>query len=292
MLDTQSKILIVLVLYQTDQSCSRISLISLIESIEKAGLAERFRLLIYDNSPFKSPLPDSLPMPFYFVHDPSNGGILQACQKALELSDEEGYEWLLLLDQDTTINEDYIQTVCHSLSIAFDDPRCAALVPKLISNNKVVSPARVLRGGRLKPVGQNFSGTPTWEITAFNSGAIIRASAIRAIGGLSPVFWLDYLDHWIFNQIYRAGFSLQVLDATLGHELSVDCLGTMNVDRYKNVLFAEGEFYRCCKSLDENLIYLVRLICRALMMVMVPARIRLFTPTSKHLKRTIWRLIS
>ena len=128
-------------------------------------------------------------------------------------------------------------------------------MPKLLSKNSIISPARVLFGGRFLPVDETFIGFPAREIMALNSGTLLRISAIREVGGFNPTFWLDYLDHWLFNRLYRSDFMVYVLDAVLSHELSVKSFGNMPVARYKNILVAEGEFYKCCKSQAENLAY-------------------------------------
>ena len=78
----------------------------------------------------------------------------------------------------------YLKTLWFSLPEAAKHLRCAALVPKLLSKNSIISPARVLFGGRLLPVDKTFMGFPPWEITALNSGTLLRISAIREVGGL------------------------------------------------------------------------------------------------------------
>jgi len=284
MTSARPPILVVLVLYQKEISCN-LSLTSFFRAIEESGLASQFRLLIYDNSPSQSVLPDSPPMPYSCIHDPANGGLFRAYSTAFQLAEKGGNEWLLLLDQDTVVDEGYLETICFNLPEVAKNQRCAVLVPKLLSKNSIISPARVLFGGRFLPVDETFIGFPSWEITAFNSGALLRISAIREVGGFNPIFWLDYLDHWLFNRLYRSDFLVYVLDAALPHELSVKSIGNMTIERYKNILVAEGEFYKCCKSQAENLAYRFRLFGRALKMFVIPDRRNLFLPTLGHLAR-------
>ena len=56
---------------------------------------------------------------------------------------------------------------------------------------------------------------------AFNSGAVLRLSALDEIGGFDESFPLDYLDHTTFRQLQRKEHSVYVLHSTLAHELSV-----------------------------------------------------------------------
>lgn len=279
-------ILAVLVLYQVEASSS-LTLVSFLRALDESGLASQFRLLIYDNSPSQSAVPDIMPIPFSCIHDPTNGGVARAYNMALQVAEKEGNDWLLLLDQDTMIDAGYLRTLLRSLGRLAGNRRYAALAPKLLSGKRIISPARVLWGGRLLPVDKTLIGIAPWEIVALNSGTLLRISAIREIGGFNPTFWLDYLDHWLFNRLHRAGYLVYMLDAELPHELSARSMRSMPVARYNNILLAEGQFYQCCKSPTENMIYNFRLLVRAVKMLVMPGRRRLFSPTLGHLARRV-----
>ncbi len=285
MTGTEPPILAVLVLYQVEASSS-VTLVSFSRALNESGLTNQFKLLIYDNSPSQSAAPDTMPIPFEFIHDPGNGGLVGAYNAALQVAEHEGIGWLLLLDQDTVINAGYLKTLWLGQIELADNQQCAALVPKLLSKNKVISPSRVLWGGRLPPVDKTLSGIAPWEIVALNSGTLLRVSAVREVGGFNPAFWLDYLDYWLFNRLHRAGHFVYVLNAELPHELSVNSMGSVPIARYKNILSAEGQFYQCCKSPIENFIYCFRLVVRAVKMFTIPSRQQLFLPTTIHLQRT------
>jgi len=277
-------ILVVLVLYQVNASGSP-ALKSLVQALGVTGLASQFRLLIYDNSPFRSFVTDAMPLPSSYIHDPANSGLTGAYNTALRLAEKEGHEWLLLLDQDTLITASYLKELLLRLFELASNRHCVALAPRLLAKNETISPARVLRGGRLLPVDKTLSGITPWEIVALNSGALLRVSAVRALGGFNPEFWLDYLDHWIFNRLHHAGYLVYVMDAELQHKLSVRNMADMPIARYKNILLAEGRFYRCCKPPLENRIYSLRLLVRAIKMLVLPGRRRFFMPVLAHLAR-------
>jgi GT2 family glycosyltransferase len=271
----------VLVLYRVEARHSR-TFVSLCQALAQSDLAGRFTLLVYDNSPDPSGLPQGIPVPCSYIHDPGNGGLVAAYEAALRLAEKQGTEWVLLLDQDTELTVAFVQALFHGLGEAEINPRCAALAPKLRCNNAIISPARILWGGRLSPVGKSMIGIAPWEAMALNSGTAVRVSALRTLGGFDPRFWLDYLDHWLFNRLYRTGYSLYVLDAVLSHELSVRSMRDMSVARYRNVLTAEGQFYGACKSPAENRLYCFRLIFRAARMLMHGRR-ALAAATLRHL---------
>lgn len=277
-------ILAALVLYQMEASSSP-ALMSFVQALAETGLARRFRLLIYDNSPSRSSVPDAMPLPVWYILDPANGGLTAAYDAALRLAEKEGHEWLLLLDQDTVINAGYLKELWRCMFELAGNRQCVALAPRLLAENEIISPARVLWGGRLLPVDNTASGIAPWEIMALNSGTLLRVSAVRELGGFNPEFWLDYLDHWIFNRLHHAGYLFYVLDAELQHSLSVKNMAEMPLARYKNILLAEGRFYQCCKSPLENLIYGLRLLVRGFRMLILPGGRRFFWPVLAHLAR-------
>lgn len=277
-------VLAVLVLYQVEAFSSP-ALMSFVQALRETGLASQFRLLIYDNSPSRSSLPDAMPLPSSYIHDPANGGLTGAYNTALCLAEKEGHEWLLLLDQDTVINASYLKELWRRLLELAGNRQCVALAPRLLAENEIISPARVLWGGRLLPVDKTLTGIAPWEIVALNSGALLRVSAVRELGGFNPEFWLDYLDHWIFNRLHHAGYLVYVMDAELQHKLSVRNMADMPIARYKNILLAESRFYQCCKSPCENMVYGLRLLVRAGKMLVLPDRRRFFLLILVHLAR-------
>ena len=277
-------ILAVLVLYQVDASKS-VTLASFFRALAESGLVNHFQLLIYDNSSSQSLTPVASPMPFSYIHNPANAGLVGAYNAALQMAEKEGNEWLLLLDQDTLIDASYLQSLWLKQGDLAGEQRCAALVPKLLAGNTIISPTRVLWGGRLLPVDKTMTGVAPWEIAALNSGTLLRVSAVRGVGGFNPAFWLDYLDHWLFNRLYHAGCLVYVLDVELVHELSVRDMRNIPTARYNNILLAEGKFYQSCKSSPESLVYFFRLLVRAGKMFVIPGRLRLLLPTLAHLAR-------
>ena len=88
-----------------------------------------FKLIIYDNSP--EPQRESLEFPFKheYVHNPANEGVSAAYNYALQVAKRKDYDWLLLLDQDTDLPEDYISKLSNIISDPICDNNVAAIVP-------------------------------------------------------------------------------------------------------------------------------------------------------------------
>ncbi len=251
-----ASVLAVVVLYQCTPESST-AVVTLTRALASAtGLA--VSVLIYDNSPH--PWNGQSRPGWLYRHDPANGGVVAAYSKALELAST-GQEWLLLLDQDSRLPTDFFIRLAEAIAGSAHDPAVVAIVPIVRQDAAVLSPRRV-RLGRTTPF--SVPGISQCELTALNSGAVLRVAPLRALGGFNTDFWLDYQDHWLFHALARQGGRVCVSSAVLEHRLSVrDYSNSMTIDRYNNILVAEMRFANDYRPLPERILLLVRLAVRA-----------------------------
>jgi GT2 family glycosyltransferase len=231
---------------------------------EHASLAARISLLIYDNSP--EPQSVELPSEFFaktsYRHDPSNGGLATAYNQALRAAEDTGCTWLWLFDQDTTVLPGLIPAAFAAIDSTPPSEVCG-IVPRLMQDGVVLSPVAVHRF-RYRALDERFSGMNQGQLTALNSCACVRVSAMRSIGGFPPQYWLDYLDHAVFHRLHEHGGTVLVLDVTIPHRLSTNNLRRESThDRYDNVLAAEWQFVRETGWGGGSLVHRVRLLKRA-----------------------------
>jgi GT2 family glycosyltransferase len=202
-------------------------------------------LLIYDNSPTEQPHEfDATGFGrFTYMHDPQNSGLATAYNSGLTEAHRSGADWLLLLDQDTELQQTYLQSLFAAIESSPEDS-VSAMVPRLMRGTTVLSPQRV---GRLnnRSVSSDFSGLSPEKLTALNSAACLRVRAVETIGGFPQEYWLDFLDHVVFHRLQTAGGKVQVLDTVVQHHLSlVNLEEEMSVPRYVGMLKAEWSFVR------------------------------------------------
>ncbi len=246
--------------------------ISLEHSQTFASLSKAFRsrpdliacagVLIWDNSP--SALPDvRLPFPFEYRYTGRNLGVSGAYNCALALAEEKSCPWLLLLDQDTTLPEDFLSRMLEYARFHQANGRIAAVAPFLICDSQPVSPS-VIRMDHAQPLPLSFSGEHELPAHAANSGALVRVSALRAVGGYDEDFWLDYSDVTLFHRLYLHGRVLYVAgDLHLQHSLSANNFnGAMSPERYRNAIAAEGAYWDLYRSRRDNLALTARLFLR------------------------------
>jgi GT2 family glycosyltransferase len=223
-------------------------------------MAGHFSLLAYDNSPQSHEVSTGVLMDY--VHDPSNGGLAGAYNHALAQAERGGCEWLLLLDQDTSLTEEFLSELIACANALQPDKEVAAIVPKLMVRGAILSPAqhfidyiRYQFTRRTFTFRQEDVGVQPGRISAYNSGSTLRVSVLRSIGGFPKEFWLDYLDHAVFHALSASGYSVYVLRPVLKHELAESDLNTRPIWRFRNVLKAQALFVKHAGKLGDQLLY-------------------------------------
>jgi GT2 family glycosyltransferase len=260
-------ILAVVVLYNCELSQSQ-SVSSLFEILnQNAEMGKHFSLVLYDNSPQPQNYAMPADFPVHYVHDPSNGGLAAAYNFALARAESEQREWLLLMDQDTSPTREFIFELLEAAASLHAQPDVAAIVPKLTVNGIVHSPAipfiDQMRRQFLpskKPIDRDVVGVLQQRMCSYNSGSTLRVSAVRAVGGFPPEFWLDYLDHAVFHALFAGGYRLYVMRSTLAHEASYANIDRMPFWRMHNVLMAQTLYVKRNGNFTDRLLYRIWLL--------------------------------
>lgn len=239
----RARIFAVVVLYKQRPSAS-VTVATLARALEVA--ATDCGVLVYDNSADNGADDRAEPLPagFRYHAAATNHGLLGAYEAALDRMREEGYDWLLTLDQDTALPANFFSAIEPGLRAAEGDPRIGAIVPHLAEGARLLSPAYVGLC-RTTPMPAAFAGVPSRESRAFNSAALLRAAALEEIGGFDPYFWLDHLDSWLHHQLYVHGWRMYVLDSVhLEHHFSLlNYKDRVSLAHLRNFLAAESAYF-------------------------------------------------
>jgi glycosyltransferase involved in cell wall biosynthesis len=246
----------------------------------KNGLLEDISLVIYDNSPEEQYV-DKLQiegLEVTYKHDPRNLGIATAYNYAWSIAVGNGSKWLLLLDHDTELTISYVDQI---LNLPEFPSEVAAIVPKIISENKIISP---VYSHSLRPLQEKrpLKGLQELPVMAINSGSIISMNFLNEVEGFNEKFPLDYLDHWLFYEIYATCRKVWLLDVTLEHELSVMDYSRVSLQRYQSILDSEIYFYKDYKK-DLYPSYRMQLVKRLLKQLLVVKNKKIAMYTLKRL---------
>jgi glycosyltransferase involved in cell wall biosynthesis len=257
------RILAVIVLYKLSAEDS-VSYQSLLRSAREVSSANfQLTILLYDNTP-GTVAPTALPPNVIYVADASNNGLATAYNRALTMCIEGAHEWLLTLDQDTELPLDTFQILNSSLSEIDARPDVAAVVPQIVAGGRIVSPNYFAGGAWPQWFPAGFNGIPKTVVYAFNSGSLVRVSALRQIGGYSPWFWLDNSDSYLYRQLSKFGKSVYVAgDLKVIHDFSMlNLQERVSPERYKSILASESAFWDLEMNIAAGLERTARLVGR------------------------------
>ena len=231
------------------------------------GFARDYTVMIWDNSPEALENPQ-LSIPFLYQHSKVNLGVSGAYNGAMEYALEHGYPWMLLLDQDTKITNDFLFTMRRHSRALLPRQEIAAIAPTVRAGRIVISPTQRLfcLRGRPRKYLAGECGIASGEAAPINSGCIIRVASLRDIGGFSTDFWLDYSDTYVFHQLFMHGMKVwRAADVEVEHTLSViDYDRLMTPWRYRNLSYAETAFYDLYKGRIESAVQTLTLFARAI----------------------------
>jgi|GEM_PF-1598446 len=228
-------------------------------------LFSKVELLIYDNSPKPQNYELDLSFHISYYSDINNGGISPAYNYAFNRA-RLHYDWILFLDQDTELNERYFIELEKAMGKLNTNKEVVSIVPKMFHNEINFSPAHVNWGGIHRSINPKYSGIyKNGELMAIGSGMVLKTSFINSINGFNTIFWLDCLDRWIFNKIYRMNKKCYIIPSKINHELSImDFEKYMNPNKYLNQIHYEAIFMYRYKTFGENIFFIIRLIRRAI----------------------------
>lgn len=237
-------ILAVIVLYKTEvQDC--LSFNSLLHAAERVrSKSFEFQVLLYNNTPgtdFQGLLPPNVSI----LNDASNSGLATAYNRALSHASSLGCSWLLTLDQDTEVPPDGLELLCKAIKQLESRPDVAAIVPQVRASGRIVSPNYFQGGAWPRWLPPGYKGMPAQAMFAFNSGSLLRVSALRQAGGYSPWFWLDNSDANMYRQLQKLGKRVYVAgDVELQHDFSLlNMQEKVSPARYETILMAESAFW-------------------------------------------------
>jgi rhamnosyltransferase len=139
-----------------------------------------------------------------FIANKDNLGIARALNIGAERAIQDGYDFLLTMDQDSEVTPGMIRTMLGCLESGDS------------SEIGMLSPVQVYTSYQKKPESR-----PCEEIlTAMTSGTILNLKAYRAAGPFLDKLFIDYVDHEYCMRLRLRGFKvMRANNAVLMHKL-------------------------------------------------------------------------
>jgi GT2 family glycosyltransferase len=257
------RIYAVIVLYKLAAKDS-VSYHTLQAAIDYASAETVTQIAFYDNTPGGQP-GDDLPKEIRRESYGENRGLAIPYNHAMEAAHQDGFDWLLTLDQDTSLPIDFISKLRSTLEFVTPLTQVAAVVPRIYDGDRLISPNGLLFDIFPRFLPDDFIGVSLLSSTsAINSASTVRISALQAVGGYDPRFPLDYCDAIMYHRLHAAKFRIFVAgQIRVEHELSVlDMKNRVTPPRYESILGAESAFWDECMGVVADVSLLLRYLYR------------------------------
>jgi rhamnosyltransferase len=169
-------------------------------------------LIVVNNSPkndlvanfFKS---KSLPSNIRLHNNPDNLGIAQAMNRGSIIANDDGYSWVVTLDQDSKLTLDAL-TEMISFYNNQGDTKIVSLSP-LIINHGIISESQ-----------KNLSGTYKELEANLTSGNLLQLEALKAVGGFKEFLFIDTVDTELALNLRSHGYKIvEVFAAVMQHSI-------------------------------------------------------------------------
>lgn len=207
---------------------------NLIESYYNGVYDCQLYISIYDNTDFDkwdilcdSPHYNNINIKYY--RDASNSGISAAFNYFAKLSQEINAQWIVFLDQDTSLPINFFQKYLEkslntNKSIAF---------PKVYTKTHLLSPSyyKWYRTSMIKNISTELL---LKNITAINSGMMIKSDFYIQNGGYNKELRIDFCDHEFIERINNKNIFADIIDVSLYQEFSSQMNNKeKSIERYK-----------------------------------------------------------
>lgn len=222
----EDEILIVIVLYKNDDEVFYLKKYNDID------------ILIYDNS--KKSCEIKSEANFKYIHDSRNLGVCTAYNYAYLFAKAKSKKYLLLLDDDTLLTDEYIKILlaCNL------EHNIVCVVPKIldVNSDKIISPLKINKFGFTTNTASGYQYNS--KLSIINSCSLISLTFLENINGFNTKFKLDFLDHDIQRKIYQKKKGVLVIDYIIKHSLSVHNLTNIKTARYMSIIKSEYQYIR------------------------------------------------
>jgi GT2 family glycosyltransferase len=151
-----------------------------------------------------------------YRHDSTNSGVSKAYNEALKIAVERNKAWMLLLDQDTNIEEGLFTNFNSAIARY---PDVVAFVPAMKDEEGSLSPFR-FASGRGQRIAVDREVFRLDKFRFINSGLLIRCAAFARAGGYDENIPLDFSDIAFGEKLQRVADHFVVVPISLKHSFS------------------------------------------------------------------------
>ena len=176
------------------------------------------------------------------VLNDENFGIAKALNQLCALAQQNGFQWILTMDQDSICQENMVSL----LSAFTDDKRYGIIAPRV----------EFWDGDRLIVSTPNGEKDIVEIAACITSGSLTRISAWKEVGGFDEWFFVDRVDNEFCTHLHVAGYDILRVNSAILHQRAGD-MKYISLPFLGNILlpyYNEDRNYYICR----NTVYYLR----------------------------------
>ena len=218
---TGSKVAAVVVVFGPDDRFRKL-LLSLVEQANKVW--------VIDNQPnyaFDKYLKGQKPCHrnnITLIENKKNVGLAAAQNQGIKLALEDGVDWVLLLDQDSILDKDFVKNMLKAGHKYKNKKNIGFLTPRHEFDDGSPSVPTYSKGLFLRPKRYHMNLDEIDDTILFGmaSGSFIPRHTLEEVGLMREEFWIDYIDYEFSFRVRERGYRIiGVGGARLNHRLGV-----------------------------------------------------------------------
>lgn len=168
----------------------------------------------------------------------------------IKLSNE---HYLLILDDDTILNEEFFDEVFSEIIKCEND----VLLPIVKSNNQIISPSNIIGDCRVKGL-KKISDLNMNNVTAINSGMVVRTSIYSNIKYNEDMF-LDYVDHEFMRNVRKNNFKIKILNSEINQNFSRNEKQSIDSVKFRFNIYRK-DYRKYCEICNNKIFYYLSII--------------------------------
>lgn len=202
-------------------------------------------LFVWDNSPSSQLISDNHKawVNIVYHHCPENLGLSHAYNCAAKFAQEKGYEWIMLLDQDTTFSENVITKIYEAIKCNNNIFLFAPII-RLI-NGTSFSPTRY-KHKRGYSIDLHKGIYSLSKYSPVNSGMVINIKSFWESGGYNSKINLDFADFQFIERFRRIYKTFYLIDTVAIQDFSND---ENNIEKLKTRF---NIYCECAKKCEKT----------------------------------------
>ena len=257
-------LLIVIVLYNTTLSNSE-SYQSISNGFKSYASESRLvDLMVINNGPLSIDCyADDSIFRLHFIEQLDNPGVSRAYNLAAKVASSLQKRWLLLLDQDTHLPNDFL--IHYSQSVDHF-PSAPVHAPRLYAGAILASPCgyRYYRGYVLSNLDQGIYKMQGRNV--LNSGLLVAVDAFLRVGGYDEAVGLYFSDFVFFDRLKSIYTMFAVVNVDLQHDLSSSDYSSRQTAVNRFSMYCKGAYAAGKHDLLRNVLYFFTIGARSLLM--------------------------